>query len=73
AGDLPAGDIYGWQRQIMTKYFIYAVIVTLFTSCTSWTRLGGGGTSGSRGSTWSSHTGGGGGSFGGGSGGGGHK
>jgi uncharacterized membrane protein YgcG len=57
--------------------FIYAVIVTLVTAGSSWTRmLGGGGGSGSRlysGSSWSSHTGGGGGSYGGGSGGGGHK
>lgn len=60
----------------MSKYFIYAIIVTLLTSGSSWLRMGaGGGSAGNayRGSTWSSHTGGGGGSWGGGSGGGGHK
>jgi uncharacterized protein YceK len=61
----------------MTRFFIYAIIVTVLTSGSSWIRaMGGGGSgygSGYRGSTWSSHTGGGGGSYGGGSGGGGHK
>ena len=59
----------------MSKFFIYAIIVTLATAGSSWMRMLGGSGSGSgyRGSTWSSHTGGGGGSFGGGSGGGGHK
>jgi hypothetical protein len=58
----------------MSKFFIYAIIVTLFTAGSSWTRMfGGAGGSGYRGSSWSSHTGGGGGSWGGGSGGGGHK
>lgn len=59
----------------MSRFFIYAIIVTLLTSGSSWMRLSGGSgsASGYRGSTWSSHTGGGGGSWGGGSGGGGHK
>ncbi|EEF22263.1 conserved hypothetical protein [Ricinus communis] len=57
------------------KFFIYAVIVVLFSAGSSWTRLTGGGGMGRSygGSAWSSHTGGGGGSWGGGSGGGGHK
>ncbi len=59
----------------MSKYVIYAIIVAVFTSASSWMSFGSGGrsASGYRGSTWSSHTGGGGGSYGGGSGGGGHK
>ncbi|CAN7187385.1 hypothetical protein [Duganella sp. Dugasp56] len=60
----------------MSKFFIYAIIVSVVTSGSSWMRAMSGGSnynSGYRGSTWSSHTGGGGGSYGGGSGGGGHK
>jgi len=58
----------------MTRFFIYAIIVVLFSAGSSWSRMGGGSGSGvPRGSAWSSHTGGGGGSWGGGSGGGGHK
>ncbi|MRW85006.1 hypothetical protein GJ698_13035 [Pseudoduganella sp. FT26W] len=59
----------------MSKFFIYAVIVVLFSAGSSWTRMLGGGSTGSgyRGSAWTSHTGAGGGSWGGGSGGGGHK
>lgn len=62
----------------MMKFVLYATVVTLITSGTGWVRGFGGasyssGTSGYRGSGWSSHTGGGGGSYGGGSGGGGHK
>jgi hypothetical protein len=58
----------------MSKFFIYAIIVVLFSAGSSWVRMGGSGAgSGYRGSTWSSNTGGGGGSWGGGSGGGGHK
>ncbi|NYE62823.1 hypothetical protein FHW58_004045 [Duganella sp. 1224] len=60
----------------MSRFFIYAVIVVLFSAGSSWTRMAGGGASrgyGYGGSAWSSHTGGGGGSWGGGSGGGGHK
>ncbi|MBA5604853.1 hypothetical protein H3H36_05690 [Duganella sp. FT3S] len=57
----------------MSKYVIYALVVTLFTSCSTWMRGFSGSNYGGRGSNWSSHTGGGGGSFGGGSGGGGHK
>ena len=59
----------------MNKFFIYAIIVSLVTSGSSWMRAmgsGGNDNSGYRGSTWSSNTGGGG-SYGGGSGGGGHK
>jgi len=48
----------------MSKFFIYAIIVVLFSSGSSWLRLGGGSTSSARGSGWSSHTGGGGGSWG---------
>jgi hypothetical protein len=61
----------------MSKYLVYAIVVSVLTSGASWIRAFSGGTgasSGYRGSTWSSHTGGGGGSYGGGSGGGGgHK
>jgi endoglucanase/acidic type I keratin len=57
----------------MSKFFIYAIIVTLVTAGSSWTRMLGGSGGVSRGSAWTSHTGGGGGSWGGGSGGGGHK
>ncbi|WP_202412608.1 hypothetical protein [Duganella lactea] len=57
----------------MTRFFIYAIIVVLFSAGTSWSRMGGAGGGASRGSAWSSHTGAGGGSWGGGSGGGGHK
>ena len=59
----------------MSRFFIYAVIVMLVTSGSSWMRLGGGQSAGQgyRGSVWSSNIGGGGGSYGGGSGGGGHK
>ena len=56
----------------MSKYVIYALVVTLFTSCSTWVR-GFGGSNYGGGSSWSSHTGGGGGSFGGGSGEDGHK
>jgi hypothetical protein len=55
----------------MIKFILYALVVTVVTSCSSWARLSD--NDSPRGSTWSSHTGGGGGSFGGGSGGGGHK
>ena len=61
----------------MSKFLIYAIVVTVVTSGSSWMRaMSGGsnyGSNGYRGSTWSSNTGGGGGSYGGGSGGGGHK
>lgn len=58
----------------MSKYVIYALVVTLFTSCSAWVRgFGGSNYSSYGGSGWSSRTGGGGGSYGGGSGGGGHK
>ncbi len=60
----------------MTKFIIYAVVVTVLTSGSTWIRAFSGpgySSAGPRGSTWSSHTGGGGGSYGGGSGGGGHK
>ena len=60
----------------MTKFILYAIVVTVLTSGSSWIRGFSGpgyGSSGPRGSSWSSHTGGGGGSYGGGSGGGGHK
>lgn len=59
----------------MMRFILYAVVVTLLTSGSSWIRAfsGPGYNSASRGSSWSSHTGGGGGSYGGGSGGGGHK
>ena len=58
----------------MSKFFLYAVIVTLATSGASWVRAVSGDRDKSnyRGSTWSSF-GGGGGSYGKGSGGGGHK
>jgi hypothetical protein len=59
----------------MSKYFLYAVIVTLTTSGASWVRAVSGDRddrSSYRGSTWSSF-GSGGGSYGNGSGGGGHK
>ena len=51
------------------KYTIYGIVVLLFSIIASWANLAGGpSSSGSRGSSWSSHTGGG--SWGGG---GGHK
>jgi uncharacterized membrane protein len=60
----------------MTKFILYAIVVTVLTSGSTWIRAFSGpgyASSSSRGSSWSSHTGGGGGSYGGGSGGGGHK
>jgi len=60
----------------MTKFIIYAAVVILFTSGSTWIRAFSGNSYGSRGSSWSSTTGGGGGSYGGGyggGGGGGHK
>jgi hypothetical protein len=60
----------------MTRFILYAVVVTLITSGSTWVRAFSGGGYGSRGSSWSSTTGGGGGSYGGGyggGGGGGHK
>ena len=57
----------------MSKYVIYALVVTMFTSCSTWMRGFSGRNYRGGGSSWSSHPGGGGGSFGGGSGGGGHK
>ncbi len=61
----------------MSKFILYAIVVTVLTSGSTWIRAFSGpgynSSSGSRGSSWSSNTGGGGGSYGGGSGGGGHK
>jgi hypothetical protein len=57
----------------MNKFILYATVVTLLTSGTSWIRAFSGPSRNSAGSSWSSHTGAGGGSWGGGSGGGGHK
>ena len=59
----------------MGRYIVYAVIVVLFTTVSSWMRMFSSfGPSSGSGSSWSSHTGGGG-SYGGGysGGGGGHK
>ena len=61
----------------MSKFIIYAIVVTVLTSGSSWLRAFSGinynSYSSYHGSSWSSNTGGGGGSYGGGSGGGGHK
>ena len=59
----------------MTRFILYAIVVTLITSGSTWVRAFSGPAYGSRGSSWSSSTGSGGGSYGGGygGGGGGHK
>lgn len=61
----------------MSRYVIYALMVTLSVTATNWVRMfkvAGSGSSGSSGgSSWSSRTGSGGGSYGGGSSGGSHK
>ena len=53
------------------RYFLYAVLVTVMTSCSSWTNMFRAASSPTGGSGWSSHSGGG--YSGGYSGGGGHK
>ncbi|MCL6483329.1 MAG: hypothetical protein I4O49_03975 [Janthinobacterium lividum] len=61
----------------MSKYMIYALMVTFSVTTANWVRMfkvaGSGGNGGSGGSSWSSRTGSGGGSYGGGSSGGSHK
>jgi hypothetical protein len=55
-----------------SKFFLYALFVTVITTGTSWSKMFGSMTNSRGGSSWSSHSGGGGGYYGGG-GGGGHK
>lgn len=60
----------------MIRFILYAIVVTLLTSGTTWVRVFSGANYSSQGSSWSSSTGSGGGSYGGGyggGGGGGHK
>jgi len=55
-----------------SKFFIYALFVTIVSTWTSWAKMIGSATNSGSGSSWSSHSYGGG-SYGGGSGGSGHK
>jgi hypothetical protein len=55
-----------------SKFFIYALLVTIITTWSSWAKMLGSATNSGSGSSWSSHSYGGG-SYGGGSGGSGHK
>ena len=57
----------------MSKYVIYALMVTFSVTAANWVRMFKVAGSGGGGSSWSSRTGGGGGSYGGGSSGGSHK
>ena len=60
----------------MSKYVIYALMVTFSVTAANWVRMfkvAGSGSGSGGGSSWSSRTGGGGGSYGGGSSGGSHK
>ena len=57
----------------MSKYVIYALMVTFSVTATNWVRMFKVAGSGGGGSSWSSRTGSGGGSYGGGSSGGSHK